>query len=43
MQMSLLPFTHWQYGYGPTPETPEAELSSLLLKSQDWVGWVSTS
>ncbi|MEM1255987.1 MAG: oxygen-dependent coproporphyrinogen oxidase [Cyanobacteria bacterium P01_H01_bin.21] len=40
--MSLPPLTRWQYGYEPEANTPEAELTNLFLKPQNWVNWVST-
>ena len=40
--MSLPPLTRWQYGYKTEADTPEAELTNLFLKPQDWVNWVPT-
>nr|WP_071789023.1 oxygen-dependent coproporphyrinogen oxidase [Leptolyngbya sp. Heron Island J] len=40
--MSLPPLTRWQYGYEPTADTPEADLTNFFLKPQDWVNWVPT-
>jgi coproporphyrinogen III oxidase len=36
--MSLPPMVRWEYGYEPTPNTPEAELYETYLKPQDWLG-----
>jgi coproporphyrinogen III oxidase len=36
--MSLPPLVRWEYGYEPTPNTPEAELYETYLKPQDWLG-----
>lgn len=37
--MSLPPLVRWEYGYTPTPDTPEAQLYDTFLKPQDWVNW----
>ncbi len=37
--MSLPPLVRWEYGYTPEPNTPEAQLSEVFLKPQDWVNW----
>ncbi len=37
--MSLPPLVRWEYGYTPTPESPEARLYDVFLKPQDWVNW----
>ena len=34
--MSLPPLVRWEYNYHPEPGTPEAELSEVFLKPQDW-------
>ena len=35
--MSLPPLVRWEYDFKPKPGTPEAELSEIFLKPQDWV------
>lgn len=40
--MSLPPQVRWEYGYTPSPQTPEAQLSEIFLKPQDWVNWEAT-
>lgn len=35
--MSLPPLARWEYGYAPTPGTPEADLYNTFLKPQDWL------
>jgi coproporphyrinogen III oxidase len=35
--MSLPPLVRWQYGYQPAPGSPEAELTEVYLKPQDWL------
>ncbi|WP_413172063.1 oxygen-dependent coproporphyrinogen oxidase [Anabaena azotica] len=35
--MSLPPLTRWEYGYQPEPGSPEAQLTEVFLKPQDWV------
>ena len=35
--MSLPPLVRYEYGYIPEPGTPEAELTEVFLKPQDWV------
>jgi len=37
--MSLPPLVRWDYDYHPEPNTPEAELSEIFLKPQDWINW----
>jgi coproporphyrinogen III oxidase len=37
--MSLPPLVRWEYGYEPTPGSPEARLYDIFLKPQDWVNW----
>lgn len=37
--MSMPPLARWEYGYTPTPGSPEAELTQTFLKPQDWVNW----
>jgi coproporphyrinogen III oxidase len=37
--MSLPPLVRWEYGFTPTPDTPEARLYEVFLKPQDWVNW----
>ena len=34
--MSLPPLARWEYAYQPEPNTPEAELTKVFLKPQDW-------
>jgi coproporphyrinogen III oxidase len=34
--MSLPPLARWEYDYQPEPNTPEAELTEVFLKPQDW-------
>jgi coproporphyrinogen III oxidase len=34
--MSLPPVTRWEYGYEPEPGSPEAQLTEVFLKPQDW-------
>ena len=36
--MSLPPLARWEYAYQPEPNTPEAELTEVFLKPQDWAG-----
>lgn len=35
--MSMPPLVHWEYGYEPTPESPEAKLYSDYLRPRDWL------
>lgn len=35
--MSLPPQARWEYGYEPTPGTPEAELGEYWLQPRDWL------
>ena len=35
--MSLPPTVRWEYGWQPTPGTPEAALSEVFLPPQNWV------
>ncbi|MCS4505106.1 oxygen-dependent coproporphyrinogen oxidase [Arhodomonas aquaeolei] len=35
--MSLPPLARWQYGYRPTPGTPEAALTDYWLQPRDWL------
>lgn len=37
--MSLPPAVRWEYAYQPEPGTPEAGLTEIFLKPQDWVNW----
>jgi len=37
--MSLPPLVRWEYGYQPEANTPEAKLTEVFLKPQDWVNW----
>ncbi|AFZ58846.1 oxygen-dependent coproporphyrinogen oxidase [Anabaena cylindrica FACHB-243] len=34
--MSLPPLTRWEYGYQPEAGSPEAQLTKVFLKPQDW-------
>lgn len=34
--MSLPPLARWEYDYHPEPGSPEAELTEVFLKPQDW-------
>lgn len=34
--MSLPPLARWEYDYKPEPGSPEAELTEVFLKPQDW-------
>jgi coproporphyrinogen III oxidase len=36
--MSLPPQVRWEYAYQPEPGSPEAELTEIFLKPQDWAG-----
>lgn len=35
--MSLPPLARWEYDHHPEPGSPEAELTEVFLKPQDWV------
>lgn len=37
--MSLPPLVRWEYCYQPEPGTPEAKLTEVFLKPQDWVNY----
>lgn len=37
--MSMPPLVRWQYAYQPEPGTPEAGLTEIFLKPQDWISW----
>lgn len=37
--MSLPPLARWEYCYQPEANTPEAELTEVFLKPQDWVNY----
>jgi coproporphyrinogen III oxidase len=37
--MSLPPLARWEYGYQPESGSPEAQLTDLFLKPQDWIHW----
>lgn len=41
--MSLPPLVRWEYSYQPEANTPEAELTEVFLKPQDWVNWQATT
>ena len=41
--MSLPPLVRWEYCYQPEPGTPEAKLTEVYLKPQDWVSSLVTS
>lgn len=36
--MSMPPLASWQYGYSPTPGSPEATLYEDYLRPRDWLG-----
>ena len=36
--MSMPPLVRWEYGYQPTPDSPEALLYQRYLQPQDWLG-----
>ena len=40
--MSLPPLVRWEYCYQPEPGTPEANLTEVFLKPQDWVNFTSS-
>lgn len=35
--MSLPPVVHWRYDWRPEPDSPEARLTSVLLRPRDWL------
>jgi len=37
--MSMPPRVRWEYGYQPEPGSPEAGLTDIFLRPQDWVNW----
>ncbi|MEB3191669.1 MAG: oxygen-dependent coproporphyrinogen oxidase [Snowella sp.] len=37
--MSMPPLVRWEYAYQPEPGTPEAGLTEIFLKPQDWISW----
>lgn len=37
--MSMPPRVRWEYGYQPEPNSPEAGLTDIFLRPQDWVNW----
>ena len=39
--MSLPPLVRWEYAYAPESGTPEAQLTEVFLKPQDWASQVS--
>jgi coproporphyrinogen III oxidase len=39
--MSLPPLARWEYAYALEPGTPEAQLTEVFLKPQDWASQVS--
>ena len=41
--MSLPPLVRWEYGFVPTPNSPEARLTEYFLKPRDWLNLSTTS
>ena len=37
--MSMPPVARWEYAYQPEPGSPEAGLTEIFLKPQDWISW----
>jgi hypothetical protein len=37
--MSLPRVVEWQYGFAPTPGSPEARLTEVLQRPRDWAAW----